>query len=136
MSEAWRKRRKREPLAAPVESRADWRGLIAQARECAKDAADGASGGDAELRLMTLGRRARHASASVLDRDAGMTMAETARAFLKLIGAFAHMATPSTTRRAMAPTLDAVAKFLDDQLHELNASEFQRAHAGRPEVWG
>lgn len=133
MTHDWRKRK--GPAAATVESRADWRGLIAQARECAKDAAEQLAGGDAELRLMTLGRRARHASAAVLDRDAGMTMAETGRAFLKLVGAFSHISTPPETRRAMAPTLDQVAKFLDDQLHELNAAEFQRAHAGRPEVW-
>jgi len=129
-------RGKRTDAADKVASRAEWRTFIGQARECAKDAADGATGGEAELRLMVLGRRARHASAAVLDRDAGMTMAETGRAFLKLVCAFAHLATSSPTRRAMAPTVEAVAKFLDDQLHELNAREFQRAHAGRPEVWG
>lgn len=134
MTKRWSREKRTEPGRA-VSSRADWRTFVAQARECAKDAAGQISGGEAELRLMTLGRRARHASAAVLDRDAGMTMAETGRAFLKLVGAFAHLATPPETRRAMAPTVEAVGVFLDDQLHELNTAEFQRAHAGRPEVW-
>ena len=135
MTKRWSREKRIEPGMA-VASRADWRTFIAQARECGRDAAEQVSDGPAELRLMALGRRARHASAAVLDRDAGMTMAETGRAFLKLVGAFAHMATPPETRRAMVPTVEAVAGFLDDQLHALNATEFQRAHAGRPEVWG
>lgn len=136
MTERWRQGRRKGGVVATVSSRADWRGLIALARQCAADAADGTNTADAELRLMTLNRRAGGASSAVLDRDAGATIADTGRAFLKVLGAFARPATPSVTRRALAPVIDATAVFLDDQLHELNASEFQRAHEGRPEVYG
>ena len=137
MSGSWRReRRERKPGAAIVSSRADWRSLIALAAQCAADAADEALNGDAELRLMTLSKRAGSASSAVLDRDAGATVADTARAFLRLVGAFSRPSTPAVTRRALAPTVGAAATFLDDQLHQLNADEFERAHAGRPEVWG
>lgn len=129
-------RSRQQGHAVLVSTRADWRGLIALVRQCAADARDGAAHADAELRLMTLGRRSGRASTTVLDRDAGATIADTARAFLKLLGVFTRPSMPSVTRVAMAPVVDAVAVFLDDQLHELASHEFQRAHEGRPEVWG
>jgi hypothetical protein len=129
-------RNRQQGHAVLVSSRADWRGLIALVRQCATDARDDVAHAEAELRLMTLGRRSNRASTVVLDKDAGATIADTARAFLKLLGVFTRPSMPSTTRAAMAPVVDAVAVFLDDQLHELASSDFQRAHEGRPEVWG
>jgi hypothetical protein len=113
MTGGWRDRRKSRPAAPAVTSRADWRGLIVLARQCAVDAVS-----------------------DLLDREAGFTTAETARALVRLARAFAGLATSGETRREMAPALTAVAALLDDQLHALSAREFQRAHAGRPEVWG
>lgn len=137
MTENWRRgRRERKPGAAIVSSRADWRNLIGLAAQCVADASEDVLNSDAELRLMTLSKRAGSASSAVLDRDAGATVADTARAFLRLAAAFSRPSTPAVTRRALAPTVGAAATFLDDQLHQLNADEFERAHAGRPEVWG
>lgn len=124
---------------AIVSSRADWRGLIALAVECVADAEAveaGGLGSDAELRLMSLFRRASPASSAVLDRDAGASVADVGRAFLRLLAAFARRETPAAMRLAMIPTVAATAAFLDDQLHQLNAAEFERAHHGRPEVYG
>lgn len=123
---------------AIVSSRADWRGLIALAVECVADAeaVEPGLGSDAELRLMGLFRRASSASSAVLDRDAGASVADVGRAFLRLSAAFARRETPGPMRAALIPTVSAAAAFLDDQLHQLNADEFQRAHHGRPEVFG
>lgn len=134
MTGRWGQARRRAP-SAMVATRADWRALISLARTCVVDAEADQISADAELRLMALSRRVGGASSSVLDREAGATVADTGRAFLKLTGAFARPATPATTRRALAPVVDAAAVFLDDQLHALNTADFQRAHAGRPEVW-
>lgn len=136
MTGGWRDRRKSRPAVPAVTSRADWRGLIGLARQCAADATSEAPDGDADLRLLSLGPRAGRASFTLLDREAGFTTAETARALVRLARAFGGLATPLETRREMAPALTAVASLLDDQLHALSAREFQRAHAGRPEVWG
>jgi len=142
MTGRWREGGKRRAAVAAVYSRADWRALISLARQCAADAtglkpSSGTAGPDAaHLRLMTLCRQADHASVVVLDRDAGATIADTGRAFLKVAAAFARPSTPAVTRQGLAPVIQALAAFLDDQLHELNTNEFQRAHAGRPEVWG
>ena len=135
MNRNWR-REGRKPAAAIVSSRADWRGLIALAQQCVADAGEDMAGGDAELRLMALGHRAKSAATAVLDRDAGATVADTAKAFLRLLAAFCRRETSGPTRRALAPTVGAAATFLDDQLHQLNTDEFQRAHHGRPEVYG
>lgn len=123
---------------AIVSSRADWRGLVALAVECVADAnaSDGGLGSDAELRLMSLFRRASSASSAVLDRDAGASVADVGRAFLRLVAAFARRETPAPMRQSLIPTVAATAAFLDDQLHQLNAADFERAHHGRPEVYG
>lgn len=128
-----RMRRPVEP--AMVSTRSDWRGLIKLARDCASDAANATEDADAALRLMTLTRRCNRASTTLLDRDAGATVADTARAFLKLLDVFTRLSTASANRVALAPLVDGVAAFLDDLLHELASNEFQRAHEGRPEVW-
>lgn len=126
-----------------VSSRADWRGLIALAVDCVADADAAldsepgrAMGSEAELRLMSLLRRATSASSAVLDRDAGAAVADVGRAFLRLTVAFARRETPAPMRQALIPAVTAAATFLDDQLHQLNAAEFERAHHGRPEVYG
>lgn len=125
-------RRATQPAIA---SRADWRGLLTLARECARDAAEEARSSDADLRLMTLANRTARATTAQLERDAGATVADTARGFLRFACAFARATTPATTRRALAPVVEASAVCMDDQLHALNTDEFNRAHAGRPEVW-
>lgn len=136
MTGRWRGRQQRRGTTDVVSSRHDWRELIALAQRCAADARDGAAGADVELRLMTLARRSGSASVALLDKDAGATVADTSRAFLKLLTVFTRATTASVTRQAMAPVVEATAGFLDDQLHERAALEFQRAHEGRPEVWG
>lgn len=133
MTRPWGTRnRKPPPLVA---SRAEWRGLTALARSCATQALTGAVPAD-DGPLLTLGARASRADFGVLDREAGFATGETARALTRLTSAFAGVSTPAAVRQAMAPALSAVAELLDDQLHALNAAEFQRAHEGRPEVWG
>ena len=126
--------RSRKP--AEVRSRAEWRGLAALARRCAADAVDEVNDTDAQLRLMALGRQSASATATVLERDAGATVADVARAFNKMIVAFARPATGPALRQALAPLIEASGAFLDDQLHVLNTDDFNRAHAGRPEVCG
>lgn len=133
----WRReQQKRRAPTATVSSRAEWRTFIKDARQCATDAVEGVNDADAAVRLMTLARRASHASSSVLDRDAGATVADVARAFTRVAVAFARPVTPSPVRVALAPLIDALGEFLDDQLHALNTGDFERAHAGRPEVYG
>lgn len=133
MSRPWRAaNRKPAPLVA---SRAEWRGLATLARSCASQALAGEVPADAGP-LLTLGARASRADFGVLDREAGFATGETARALTRLTSAFAGVNTSAATRAAIAPALTAVAELLDDQLHALNAAEFQRAHEGRPEVWG
>lgn len=140
MTRAWgksgRNPGRRGPSTAVVSSRTEWRRLIALARQCAADAREQARGDDAQLRLMALCRRSGSASVAVLDRDAGAAVADCARAFLKVAAALSRASTPAVTREGLAPVVEASAEFLDDQLHALNAAEFQRAHEGRPEVWG
>jgi len=127
-------RQKRQTIL--VSSRADWRELITLSRKCASDVQAGVGTDDAQLRLMTLCRQSGRASTGVLDKEAGATIAGTARAFLGLLTTFSRPTMADATRVAMAPVVDAAASFLDDQLHELASTEFKRAHAGRPEVWG
>lgn len=148
MSARWDKARRRPDRTsgrkagsgeAIVSTRAHWRGLIDLAEACVVDAEtaeDGGLGSEAELRLMSLFRRASSASSAVLDRDAGASVADVGRAFLRLLAAFARRETPGPMRQALIPTVSAAAAFLDDQLHQLNAAEFERAHHGRPEVYG
>jgi hypothetical protein len=134
MTKGWKGSRRQARPRPPgtVSSRADWRDLLNLARKCAADAREEVNDPDAELRLMTLRRKASGAATAMLDRDAGATVADTGRAFLSLCGALARPTTPGVTRVALAPAVDATAAFLDDQLHELAAAEFQRAHVGRP----
>lgn len=128
-------RGRRKP-ASGVSSRSDWRAVVGEVRACVQDALSDDTPNGADVRAMTLGRKVRQASFATLEREAGRTTADTARALVHLAGAFTGSATQSDTRREMAGALASVATLLEDQLHALATREFQRAHAGRPEVWG
>lgn len=123
-----------------VRSRADWRGLVELARACADDARDEADDGgreaDAELRLATLGNRVNGASTEVFAREAGAATTDAARAFVLTAKAFARRETPGEVRRRLADSVADLSTFLDQQLTWLADRDFQRAHVGRPEVWG
>lgn len=124
---------------AGVRSRADWRGLVELARTCAAEAQDeGGDGseGDAALRLATLGNRVNAASTEVFAREAGAATTDAARAFVLTTKAFARRETPGEVRRRLAASVADLSMFLDQQLTWLADRDFQRAHEGRPEVWG
>lgn len=122
-----------------VRSRADWRGLVALARTCAAEAqddSDDGSSGEAALRLATLANRVNAASTEVFAREAGATTTDAARAFVLTAKAFARRETPGEVRRRLAASVADLSTFLDQQLTWLADRDFQRAHVGRPEVWG
>lgn len=126
----------RRTTQTAITSRADWRELLKLARTCARDAGEDAPDSNAQLRLMALANQTARASTKQLEREAGATVADTARGFLRFAGAFARATTPARTRQTLAPVVEASAACMDDQLHALATDEFNRAHAGRPEVWG
>jgi len=126
---------KRPHRAATVTSRADWHGLLKLAGDCAEDVRADATDSDAQLRLMALSNRANGASSAVF-ANAGAATADAAKAFVMLARAFARSETAALTRRALEPVVAAGAAFLDAQLHRQATEEFERAHRGRPEVWG
>ncbi|RZJ19104.1 MAG: hypothetical protein EON91_02605 [Brevundimonas sp.] len=129
---AWKKTK--PTRSAATTSRADWRGLVLLAGQCVSDLEIAASGHEVEFRLMTLARRTQSASTGALDREAGSTVADAAKAFALAAGAFARQAAEG--RRQLAPSVTALGAFLDDELHRLAQRDFQRAHQGRPEVYG
>lgn len=121
-----------------VSSRGDWRSLIALAQACVGDVVAAGQDADvpgADLRRMTLAARSRQVTFAVLEREAGATTAQVARAVIDLARAFANGAVSRETRAEVAPVLGAVVGLLEDLLHALATREFQRAHQGRPEVW-
>lgn len=142
------KMRGRRATTPVVSSRSDWRTFVTLARACAAEAEaadEGACEATSEgraavqaaaLRLMALDRQARSASSVALDRDGGAVTGDLARAFIRMTCAFARPTTPTTVRCALAPVIEAAGAFLDDRLHRMNTDDFQRAHSGRPEVWG
>ena len=127
---------KRDRPTATVSTRAEWHSFLALSKACVEDAAREAQDSDAVLRLMTLGNRANGASSGLFARETGAATAETAKAFIGMARAFARRETPSVMRQALGPVIAAAAEFLDQALHRLTTEEFQRAHQGRPEVWG
>lgn len=136
MTRTWCKRRG-SVGPKPAMTRAEWRALVALARRCVTDVREAETGTDAEFRRMSLVRQsAAGATSTVLDREAGATLGAAGRAFLTTCEVFARAQTPGALREALAPVVEAHAVFLDDQLHALNAEDFRRAHAGRPEVMG
>ena len=131
------------PLPAPaVRTRSDWRGLVDLAQACVADG-EGADGDDPdgyailsarERRRMDLARRCGHATTETLEREAGAVTGDVARALVRIGRAWSRAETPGETRAELTPLLKSVAGFLDARLHRMATTDFQRAHAGRPEV--
>lgn len=132
----WRDKRARRTPAPGVRSRAEWRDLLTLARKCAEDARQGDAGSDAVVRRAHLANRINAASAVVFEREAGVTTADVAVAFIRITKAFARRETAEPMRAEMTAMVSDTAAFLDQRLTQLAVDEFQRAHAGRPEVWG
>lgn len=133
--------RPRPPMPS-VRTRADWRGLVDLALNCVADAeraeAHGEPGGEIfmsdNLRRMDLARRCGHATTEVLEREGGAVTGDVARALIRLGRAWSRPETPGETRAELTPLMKGVAMWLDARLHGLATTDFQRAHAGRPEV--
>lgn len=120
-----------------VESAAEWHAVLALAQSCADDADRGAvETEDASVRRATLSNRMNTASTGLFDRRAGAAIADVAKAFVRVARAFARRETPEALRREMAPMVADGAAFLDLQLHKMATADFERAHHGRPEVYG
>lgn len=120
-----------------VESAAEWHAVLALAQSCADDADRGAvESEDASVRRATLSNRMNTASTGLFDRRAGAAIADVAKAFVRVARAFARRETPEALRREMAPMVADGAAFLDLQLHKMATADFERAHHGRPEVYG
>jgi len=131
----WPKRAPAGP--AGVVSRADWHKLLELATTVAGDADRGAmEGPDPELRLATLSNRINVASTAVFAKTAGAATDDAARGFVRITRAFARRETPPNLRREMAAMVLDGAAFLETQLHRMATEEFERAHRGRPEVYG
>lgn len=120
-----------------VESAAEWHAVLSLAQSCADDADRGATDCDeASVRRATLSNRMNTASTGLFDRRAGAAIADVAKAFVRVARAFARRETPDALRREMAPMVADGAAFLDLQLHKMATADFERAHHGRPEVYG
>ena len=136
----WKSRAKgggpRRERAKGVETAGDWLAMLALAQSCVEDAKGEAEGADADLRRANLANRINAASTGLFDRRAGAATSDAARAFVRVTRAFARRETPDLLRREMAPMVADGATFLDLQLHRLATADFERAHAGRPEVYG
>ena len=131
----WPKRTSSAPTG--VISRADWHKLLELATAVATDADRGAlEGSDPDLRLANLANRINTASTAVFARSAGAATDDAARGFVRITRAFARRETPAAMRREMAAMVLDGAAFLETQLHRMATEEFQRAHRGRPEVYG
>lgn len=130
----WRKRTPK-PL---IKSRQDWRGLVELAGRCARDAGETSGPVDAQAadRLIRLSSQINLADTGLFEREAGAATADVARAFVRTARAFTRQATPGELREEIALLVAAEADFLDRALTRLADRDFQRAHAGRPEVWG
>lgn len=132
----WREKRARRAPAPGVRTRAEWRDLLTLATKCAEDARQGDGGSDAVVRRAHLANRINAASAVVFEREAGVATADVAVAFIRITRAFARRETADPMRAEMTDMVSDTAAFLDQRLTQLAVDEFQRAHAGRPEVWG
>lgn len=133
----WRDQRARRPAAAPgVRTRADWRGLLELAGKCAADADRNDGGEQAMRRRAELANRINVAKPDLFEREAGAATADVAKGFIRITRAFARRETVEALRRDMAAMVSDGAAFLDQRLTQLATDDFNRAHAGRPEVWG
>lgn len=128
--------RVRRAPAQGVRSRAEWRDLLTLATRCAEDVRQGEAGSDAVVRRAHLANRINAASPVVFVREAGVATADVAEAFIRITKAFARRETAEPMRAEMTAMVSDTAAFLDQRLTQLAVDEFQRAHAGRPEVWG
>ena len=134
--------RRPRPAIPGVRTRGDWRGLVDLALTCVADAERaermGEPGGEIfmseNLRRMDLARRCGHATTEVLEREGGAAAGDVGRALIRLGRAWSRIETPGETRAELTPLLKGVAAWLDARLHGLATTDFQRAHAGRPEV--
>ena len=132
----WREQRARRAPSPGVRSRAEWRELLTLATKCAEDARQGDAGSDAVVRRAHLANRINGASAVVFVREAGAATGDVAEAFIRITKAFARRETAEPMRAEMTSMVSDTANFLDQRLTQLAVGEFQRAHAGRPEVMG
>lgn len=133
----WRSEQVRR--AAPkfgVRSRADWRGLLELAGKCAADADRSDGGEEAMRRRAELANRINVAKPDLFEREAGAATADVAKGFIRITRAFARRETVEALRRDMAAMVSDGAAFLDQRLTQLATDDFNRAHVGRPEVWG
>lgn len=121
---------------ATIRSRGEWRTLIVLALRCVEDVERDATGEVAFQRRAALANRLNAASASVFDREFGAATHDVATSFIRTAGAFARSGTPEGYRAELAALVRHGAQFLDQRLADRASEEFQRAHAGRPEVWG
>ncbi len=128
--------RKPGARAASVSTRAQWRDLLSLAGQCAADADRGDDGDDARLRRASLANRINTATAALFEREAGAATADAAKAFIRVTRAFARRETAQALRHDMANMVSDGAAFLDLRLTQMATDDFNRAHAGRPEVWG
>lgn len=133
--------RQRTP-SSTLKSRSDWRALIDLARACvgdcerADDLAVGTFGtfDAANVRRMSLLRGCSIAQTDQLEREGGAVTGDLARAFVRIGRAWARPETSGKTRAGITPLLKASADWMDERLHAMATDDFQRAHAGRPEV--
>ncbi|WP_292052118.1 hypothetical protein, partial [Brevundimonas sp. UBA5866] len=116
--------------------RGEWRTLLALALRCAEDAEKAIVGEEAFLRRATLANRINGASATVFEREVGAAAADVAAGFIRTVQAFARSTTTPALRVELAGLVRQSAGFLDQRLTDKAREDFQRAHQGRPEVWG
>ncbi|MGH7018758.1 MAG: hypothetical protein ACREEY_02700 [Brevundimonas sp.] len=87
-------------------------------------------------RRADLANRINVAKPDLFEREAGVATADAAKGFIRVTKAFARRETAEGLRTDMAAMVSDMAAFLDRRLHQLATDNFNRAHAGRPEVWG
>lgn len=126
---------RRAPIA-PVRTRGEWRSLLALAERCADDAEQSVGGEEAFQRRAALANKINGAKAAVFEREIGAAANDVAAGFIRTVSAFARPATADALRVELAALVRHSARFLDQRLTDKASEDFQRAHAGRPEVMG
>lgn len=122
--------------APMVATRGEWRLLLELALRCADDAEKAVGGEEAFQRRAALANRINGAKAVVFKREIGAAASDVAEAFISTATAFARPATADALRVELATLVRQSARFLDQRLTDKASEDFQRAHAGRPEVMG
>ena len=118
-----------------MRTRAEWLGLLDLAGRCAADVDRNDAGEEALRRRADLANRINGAAPDLFERQAGAATSDVAKGFIRITRAFARRETAEALRRGMAAMVSDGAVFLDQRLHQLATDDFNRAHAGRPEVW-